>query len=62
VTKAWSTELSILSGFMTCFNECNHKITDQFFREQSAFINMGVVTAKQIEQISIGYTKELTKE
>jgi len=34
VTREWSKELKILSSFMTSFNECNHTITDEFFRDQ----------------------------
>ena len=33
VSKEWARELKILSCFMTAFNECNHKITDQFFTD-----------------------------
>jgi hypothetical protein len=33
VTKEWSQELKVLSSFMTSFNECNHTITDDFFRD-----------------------------
>lgn len=61
-TRSWSSELNILSRFMTSFNECNHKITDHFFKSQLSFIKMGVVTEKQIEEISIGYHKNLTQK
>lgn len=44
VTKDWSRELQILSSFMTAFNECNHKITDEFFKDQQKFLRQGIVT------------------
>jgi len=62
VTKEWSRELQILSSFMTAFNECNHKITDEFFKDQKKFVSEGVVTEDQIEGISILYTNSLTLE
>lgn len=34
LTRSWSKELRILSSFLTEFNECNHQITDAFFRDQ----------------------------
>jgi hypothetical protein len=37
-TKDWAQELKILSCFMTAFNECNHKITDQFFENRQNFL------------------------
>lgn len=58
----WSRELRILSCFMTAFNECNHKITDQFFNETESFIQQGIVTQKQIEIISKLYTHKMTTE
>lgn len=62
VTKDWSRELLILSSFMTAFNECNHKITDEFFKDQQKFVREGIVTQDQIDGISILYTAGLTSE
>jgi hypothetical protein len=62
VTKEWSRELQILSSFMTAFNECNHKITDEFFKNPKKFVNEGIVTEEQIGGISILYTSGLTLE
>ena len=62
VTKEWSKELRILSCFMTSFNECNHKITDEFFQDQRKFVELGVVTQEQIQEISIPYRKSMTTE
>jgi hypothetical protein len=59
VTKEWSRELLILSSFMTAFNECNHKITDEFFKDQQKFVREGVVTKNQVDGISILYTSGL---
>ena len=47
---------------MTAFNECNHKITDQFFNETENFIEQGIVTQKQIDIISKLYTHKMTTE
>ena len=47
---------------MTSFNECNHRITDEFFQDQKKFIDLGVVTQNQIQEISIPYKKSMTTE
>jgi len=62
LTRSWSKELRILSSFLTQFNECNHQITDSFFRDQQNFINLGVVTSEQIKEISITYSQDISIE
>lgn len=60
LTKSWASEIRILSNFLSMFNECNHKITDEFFVEQEKFIEKGVITAEQIKQISINFKQDQT--
>ena len=61
-TREWCDELKILSSFFTCFNECNHKITDNFFQDQNEFMRKGIISQVQLDRISVAHQKYMTSE